>query len=784
MGKPYYFGIRHLSPAGAWHLRRLLDERKPRLVLVEGPSDFSGLVNEIAGPGTKPPIAVMAFTRETPVRTILYPFAEYSPEYQAILWARENGADCRFMDLPAGVFLGMQACGEPLCREEDASGSASERVYRLLDQVSGEDDHETFWEHVMEHSFEPGSYAAGARMFGAQLRSLTQGKDRDWPEILVREAYMRRTIAAAVAEGYAPQDIVVVTGAYHVEGLEGTDREQEGTEGTDREREGDKAESAPRPEAAPELKSVPSLESLPKLECSITLMPYSYYRLSSRSGYGAGNKAPSYYGMLWQAFCEGDRDMAALRYLSRISGFQRAHGFMVSTAEVIEAVNLARSLAAIHSYQVPSLRDLQDGAVTSMGHGSFSEIALAAADTEIGSVVGSLPQGVSRTSLQDDFYRNLQELKLEKFKSDTASTLDLDLREKLSVKSEKAAFRDLNRSFFLHRLRVLGVKFANPVKSSQDNATWSEVWNIRWSPEVEIELVEAALKGDTVLQAASLVLKEQAQAATGIREASGVIRAAFYCGMPKEVEYATTGLQKLAVDSAAVEELAAAGESLSLVIRFGTIRHLDTQPLKPLIGQLFLRFCLLLSSACACDDQAAGRVMEAMERMNTLCLHHDLLDSGGWTSLQHRLGSRDDINTGLSGFSAAILLERGRMEDEELGREVHRRLSKGIPAQLGAGWFAGLSRKNRYALIARLSLWRELSDYLDTLDNEEFKRALLFLRRAFADFSPKEKFDVAENLGEIWQVGREQAAEILNRPVKEDEQELLDGLEDFDFDDI
>ena len=109
MGKPYYFGIRHLSPAGAWHLRRLLDERKPRLVLVEGPSDFSGLVNEIAGPGTKPPIAVMAFTRETPVRTILYPFAEYSPEYQAMLWARENGADCRFMDLPAGVFLGMQA---------------------------------------------------------------------------------------------------------------------------------------------------------------------------------------------------------------------------------------------------------------------------------------------------------------------------------------------------------------------------------------------------------------------------------------------------------------------------------------------------------------------------------------------------------------------------------------------------------------------------------------------------------------------------------------------------
>ena len=108
----------------------------------------------------------------------------------------------------------------------------------------------------------------------------------------------------------------------------------------------------------------------------------------------------------------------------------------------------------------------------------------------------------------------------------------------------------------------------------------------------------------------------------------------------------------------------------------------------------------------------------------------------------------DDLNTGISGFAAAILLERGRMEEEELSRQVRRRLSRGIPAELGAGWFAGLSKKNRYALIARLDLWRELSAYMDTLDDQEFKRALVFLRRAFADFSSREKLDVAENLGE------------------------------------
>lgn len=48
---------------------------------------------------------------------------------------------------------------------------------------------------------------------------------------------------------------------------------------------------------------------LPSVPCNVTLMPFSYYRLSTRSGYGAGNQAPAYYGMLWQALLEGDRDM-------------------------------------------------------------------------------------------------------------------------------------------------------------------------------------------------------------------------------------------------------------------------------------------------------------------------------------------------------------------------------------------------------------------------------------------------------------------------------------------
>lgn len=776
MEQPIYFGIRHLSPAGAFHLRRLLDEKEPELILVEGPSDFDCLMEDLVKEETKPPVAVMAFTKEAPVRTILYPFAKYSPEYQAVVWAKEHGRECRFIDLPSEVFLGIQRAREE-CRaavekgdlvdakpaeyeeknkRNDVVGSSSMEVYALLDRVSQEDDHETFWEHVMEHCQKPEDYAAGARLFGQELRELTAGSDADFPENLVREAYMRRKIADAVEGGVLPERIVVVTGAYHVAGLA----------------------SGEPPMSEEELKL------LPRAEANVTLMPYSYYRLSSRSGYGAGNKAPAYYEMLWSALCEGDTDMATYRYLTALASYQRAHGFLVSSAEVIEAAGLAKSLAALHGYSVPALRDLKDAAVTAMGHGSFAELSLAIADTGIGTAVGSLPKGVSRTSLQDDFYRQLQELKLEKYKSEAAVTVSLDLREKLSVKSEAAAYRELYQSFFLHRLRVLGVNFGVIQSIKQDSATWAEVWQVRWTPEVEIELVESALKGDTIVQAAAFVMKERAEHADRLDEAAKMIEEACCCGIPGMVTYATDILQGLAVESAGFTEIAATAQSVSVVVRYGNIRRLDSAPLFPVLEQMFLRACLLFLSACTCDESAAKGVMEAMEKINSLCLHHDFLDQERWVQLLKEASARDDINTKISGFAAAILLERGRMDDEELNREVHRRLSRGIPAELGAGWFEGLSKKNRYALIARLSLWRELSDYLDTLDEEEFKRALVFLRRAFADFNSREKLDVAENLGEIWQVDTAQAGELLNSSLKEEEQEIIDSLDDFDFDDI
>lgn len=783
MKGPFLYGVRHLAPAAAHHLRTLLDAVRPRLVLVEGPSDLSDRMPWLCDARTQYPVALLAYTRQAPVRSLLYPFAVYSPEVQAILWAHENGVPCRFMDLPSDVFLafadarqqrerqaaestGEEAAGERTAEKETAAyadgnaaanenapgGMTTEDAYRMLEVLSGE-DHDSFWERTFEQVEDARLYREAANAFGAQLRQSVCDDGLRTAETLVREAYMRRVIADAVAHGARPEEIFCVCGAFHVDGL------RSGVPMTD-------AEAA----------------ALPHADSAAALMPYSYFRLSSRSGYGAGNRAPRYFHTMWQALCADGLASLSYRYLTGLAAAHRSVGGMVSSAEVIEAVRLADTLAALRGSKYPCLRDLRDAAVATMGHGRLSALSVAFAAVEIGTEIGLLPEGVGRTSVQEDFYRQLKALHLERFRSAQLQTLELDLRENLKVRSEQAAFLALNRSCFLHRLRVLGVHFARPVPRRQDSAGWGEIWELRWTPETEIEVVEASLLGDSIESAAAIALKERAGQSTSLAAAAAIFEDAFLCGMPAACRHALAVLQGISIDAAGIADVAKTAVSLSLVVRYGDVRKFDARPVCSLLKQLYLRACLTLEEACVCDAKAARGVMQAIEQLNTLTLHHDFLDSARWTALLVRISDRDDLNTVCSGYAMATLLERGLVDGALLEREVARRLSPGIPAELGAGWFEGLAAKNHYALLARLSLWRSLNDYLCGLDEAAFRRALVFLRRAFADFSPAEKNDVAENLGEIWGVAA--APEAVRTVPTAAEQALLKELDDFSFDDI
>src|SRR5262245_31807272 len=181
-----------------------------------------------------------------------------------------------------------------------------------------------------------------------------------------------------------------------------------------------------------------------------------------------------------------------------------------------------------------------------------------------------------------------------------------------------------------------------------------------------------------------------------------------------------------------------------------------------------------LQGAANCASEAAKELVLSIDERNRVSLDHsDRVEETLWIERLQRLADADDRNPLLSGYACATLLERGLIANEDLTREVSRRLSPGIPADLGAGWFEGLAKCNRYALLARQPLWEALAAYVHSLDDEQFKRALVFLRRAFGSFSPREKRHICENLGQLWGVNADAASDALEKPLTEAEEEKL-----------
>ena len=738
-----YYGVRHLSPACAFYVREFLDRTKPKAVLIEGPSDLSGLIDGLCSYKVKLPAAILAYTTESPVRTVMYPMAEFSPEYQAMSWAKKHGVPVEFCDLPSGCLLVEED------DEEDKDIPHGKSIYSLLEKETGLDT-DTFWEYRFEHSGNYEDFIAAAEEYGKSIREFSESDERNE----LREAYMRRRIKET-EEKYGTT--AVITGAFHTSGIK------------------DKPCSDADIKLTSKLKTVGS---------KATLMPYSYYRLSSRSGYGAGSKAPAYYEMLWRNRINSALENTAPEYLSRLAAYQRENGFSASSAEVIEAQRLAEMLSTMRNGRLPSLSDLRDAAVTCLGHGSFGEISLACADVEIGTKIGELPEGSVCTSVQEDFMHQLKDLKLERFRTATAQQLDLDLRENLRVKSEKSAFLDLHRSFFMHRLTEAGIGFGSPLRNSQDNATWSEKWVICWTPETEIQIVEASLNGDTVEETARASLNMKLLSSQNLNNTANTLYQAMLCGLPDCIRSASAAVQKMAVECASPVDEGKTIGTLSSIVRFGSIRKLDPEPMTVIISQLYLKFCLQLYNACICDENAAEEMITAITAVHDACLANDFLDSERFRNILMDVADSDVVNPLLSGFACSILTEKGEIAPEKLSELVSRRLSRGTPPAEGAAWFEGLARRNRRSLIGRLTLWEKLCSFICELDDDEFKPVLISLRRTFAEFSPAEKNDIAENIGEVLGISTQQAAEIITADITEEEQQTIDELDDFDLGDI
>ena len=96
----HIFGVRHHGPGSARSLIVALKKLKPDCILVEGPPDADELIAMAAHKEMKPPVSLLIYAADDPKKAVYYPFAEFSPEWQAIQYGLDNKVTVGFCDLP------------------------------------------------------------------------------------------------------------------------------------------------------------------------------------------------------------------------------------------------------------------------------------------------------------------------------------------------------------------------------------------------------------------------------------------------------------------------------------------------------------------------------------------------------------------------------------------------------------------------------------------------------------------------------------------------------------
>lgn len=722
MSSLHYFGVRHHGPGCARSLREALMALQPDCVLVEGPPEADVLVPLSIAEGMQPPVALLSYCPDEPGLAVYHPFAEFSPEWQAMQWAAREGVPLRFIDLPRAIDFGLEKALKEAAAEapagapshtgdaelsEDCPAAAEDDPLSWLARAAGFEDGEAWWNHLIEERSEAESLFPAINEAMVALRQElgdpARGAEHAQRERL-REAHMRQCIRAAEKEGF--ERIAVVCGAWHLAGLQ--------------------ADVKVRDDAA-------LLKALPKLKVLATWVPWSYRHLTRASGYGAGIQSPGWYEHLWRH--PGPPLERASAWLARIARLMRERDLDCSSAHLIEATRLAEALAAMRGRPAPSLEELQEATRAVFSMGDDAVLTFIRDELLVGDRLGQVPASVPTVPLQRDLERAQKSLRLKP--EALQKTLDLDLRQPT----------DLARSQLLHRLNLLDIPWGSVATVGRSaRGSFHEVWRLQWQPEFALRVIEASRWGQTIAQAASARTVDRCTGLQRLDELARMVDDALLADLAPAVDAATRALQDRAAVNGDTVQLLSALPPLANVFRYGNVRGTDAALVAQVLDGLILRAAIGLPlAASALDEDAANSLRESMLAAHqAIGLRDSAEQTGAWQRALLQLAEMVGVHPLLQGLCRRLLLDAGVSSTDDVASAMSLHLSRGADPAKAAAWLDGFLNRNATVLLHDASAWGLLDTWLTSLNEEHFLGVLPLLRRSFSAFESSERHELAQ----------------------------------------
>jgi hypothetical protein len=758
--------VRHHSPACALQLKRLIVQKKPSVVLIEGPRSFTPLLPLLAHVDACAPLAIYTYTvqhnksdeGEETRRAAYYPFCDYSPELVALREAQRLNIPSRFIDLDFSEQSWFEAAGD----DEEAISLLDEKHYRRsrylqeLARRSGCRDHEELWEHLFEVSSPEQTLEAHIEQVSAycQLsRCDSTDEELSLDGTLQREAEMAWHIQQVVAQrepGSGP--VLAVMGGFH-------------------------AVVMPDLLALPVKRPVIPHTGI-KDEAS-ALIRYSFDRLDRLNGYAAGMTSPAWHQRLWERMLQQEkagqsgiarmREEVTLSMLFDIADeLRKRHELPLPVPALAAAYEQALRLASLRGRAAPVRDDVMDAVTSCFIKGDADAdgaiVRRVAQHALSGHALGRVPSGAGKPPLVKDFEFRARRQRL---KVDAAEPrrllLDIYRRPEHRMTSR-----------LLHGLALLDIPFAVRTAgpdfvSGSGLDRLQEQWEYLYSPMTEGALVEASVYGVTVALAVAnrfVVQLNQAQAqgqGRDARAASAALVKACVLGLHDHLPRVIGMLRSAINEDAALDSVAAAAMSIALLWESREpLEARDVVELPQVLQSAYEKAIFLgtdLRGASAEGELVAQALMQLRELLRSEAGR--TLDENLYWNMLRGMQLEHELSY-IRGASAGLLYAAGHLTEHELAAALLGHLDGMLQPHDSVGYFRGLLQTAREAAWQQPALMQVLDTLLTQWDEAVFVTALPELRLAFAEMTPKETDRIAEAVAQLHGV------ENLGRLVRHD----------------
>lgn len=746
-----YYPVRHHSPACSFHLKNVIEEYQPEVILIEGASDADNLIPYLTNENTVPPVCIYysyndkkgLIDESHEKYRAYYPFLEYSPEMFALKMADKNGIEAHFIDIPYSDMLVNDKKNQ---LQFDFGKDDYENEISYTQRVAENNSCRSFaefWESRFETSApykETHEFVKGVTALGFYLRQCGHKDENEHLKNAQRERYMADNIALY---NKTHKKILVVAGAYHISGL-----------------------------LSPE-NDLPKLKKSDSSAKAVYLMPYTFFEADSKSGYGSGIPFPSFYQKVWEKFFDSKTDVydvyeeTVLEYIVKTARYTRSKQ-PVSVPDEVNALSMAKSLAVLRERPSAGVYELIDGIRSTFVKGDINTSAVFELDFLFRQLTG---MGVGRVVSDEKIVPPV----VEEFHG---------LCKKYRIKTSSIAYQDITletvkkqshyeKSCFLHQMEFLNTGFCKMVSGAdyitgKDRNLIREQWRCRYSTSVEIALIDLSVFGGSIMQICNSLIDKQFTENMMSSELGKMLVHIHVMGIDSMYDEKSEIIRSVILsdsDFISVCEFISRIKSLAVMhkLRNGNVPEI----LSEYIRLSFEKAICLIDSIKNADEDKQDEICKNIKMLYSVSLEYSDLCSSENLCSELKNAVDDPLCTSqVYGVCTAILYKNSDITSEDYCMAISSYLET-ASGEDSALFLCGTFMAGRDVLFTDAKLLKKIDKIISAMNYDEFTAILPNLRYAFTNFIPAETKRISSMIAENYGVSSDKLEGSYRYSVEE-----------------